>query len=169
MKGFKQKGCKLMKNIFLVSAFVMLLCGCTATPDANTIQNRASVVAPESKEVKEFDNSTQDTAIRAQKIANIVSNIDGVEKSSVVITGDTAIIGIELVGELEDRKLIKLKTEVEKEVKKADASLDHVAVTAAAELVKRITNVSDSVSSEDTVPKTDSRIEKIIRRFTPPL
>ncbi len=159
------------------SAALLILCvcaaaGCAANPKAlqtnvhtaDIKDVRAEGAAPE---VKEFEAASETTANRADRIAQSVAKISGIGQASVVISGNTAIVGIEVSGILDDAKLIKLKGEAEKEVKRTDPSIEHVAVTAAAELVRRVTNMADSVAGGQT--PANERMGDVIRQLTPPI
>lgn len=157
-----------MKKIICTLLIALILAGCKSV-NSSSIQTRAIQPAEIHDDVENFESATITTEQRAQNIADHITKMDGIERTSVVITGNTAIVGIEITGELEDRKLMKLKTEVEKEVRRMDKELKHVAVTAAAELVQRITNIADSVTVDEEPPSTSPEMREIIQKLTPPM
>lgn len=164
----------MRKIIFTVFA-VLILTGCKSSslPNKAALQTRANTVGeaipPPTNDVAEFEAGGKTTEERAQAIAALVTDMSEIERASVVITGKNAIVGIEIAGELDDRKLIKLKTQVEKEIRKMDPDISHVAVTASADLVQRITNITDSVTVDDKPPVTDEHMQEVIRKLTPPV
>jgi len=131
----------------------------------------ATAGAP-SDTVENFEQTNESTSERAERVAQAVTALNGIDTASVVISGDTAIVGIQITGALDDARLIKLKGEVEKEALRTDGGLTHVAVTASAELVKRVTNMSDAVagdheSGSDALPNEQAK--DIVRSLTPPV
>jgi len=146
--------------------------------NAASLANMASIPTQENNSediytAEEFDISTDDTYIKAQNVAHAVSEIEGIEKVSVIITGNSAIVGIEIIGELTDSKLIELKKKAESRARAAETSLDHVAVTAGAELIKRIERIADFSWTPEYNNETDNQPvlerEKIINSLTPAL
>ncbi len=128
--------------------------------------------------VEAEDRNTLLTSDRAKKIATAVAGLDSVKKASAVITGNRVIIGIQLAGELTDENLLKTKKEVESLVKDIDRKIEHVAVTATEDLMKRISKLANSaVSGEDeeeteqkgsdTTPHYNERLEDVVGQLTP--
>jgi len=171
-----------MWRIFLPAAAILLLSGCVARENSDSlrIQNRArmsvengtSRVYPRAGDyrtkdaAREFDEKEALSDSRAQKIADAVTALSSIDKASVVVTGNTAIVGIELAVELNDENLIKAKEHVSEAVKKTDGAIDHVSVTASDELIKRINGMSDSATGRRG-PDYDDRLEKIVSDLTP--
>ncbi|MCL2462387.1 MAG: YhcN/YlaJ family sporulation lipoprotein [Defluviitaleaceae bacterium] len=172
---------------------ILLMAGCAAheNPEALRLQNRAKMsiedgtsrTYPRSGDyetndaARDFDEKTARSDGRAQKIADAVTALQSIDKASVVVTGNTAIVGIELAVELNDENLIKAKGEVSDAVKACDGEIDHVTVTASDELIKRINGISDSASGRKTeggengverkVPDYDDHMEKVVSELTP--
>ena len=89
------------------------------------------------------------TEERSQKIARAVTGLKAIKSASVVITGNTAIVGVKTDSLYDDSELIDIKRMVEEKVKTADKGIDHVSVTTAIDLVGRINRMPDAGSSED--------------------
>jgi len=171
-----------IRRIVLLAAMVLILAGCGThgNKDSLNLQNRArmsvengtSRTYPRAGDyrttdaAKEFDEKEARSDSRAQKIANAVTALASIDKASVVVTGNTAIVGIEMAAELNDENLIKAKEEVSDAVKKIDGTIDHVSVTASDELIKRINGMSDSASGRK-VPDYNDRMKKIVSELTP--
>jgi len=86
---------------------------------------------------------------RSKKIADAVTKLDAIKSASVVITGNTAIVGVQTDSGYDDAELIDIKRIVEEQVKAADQGIDHVSVTTAIDLVGRINRMPDAGSGED--------------------
>jgi hypothetical protein len=82
----------------------------------------------------------------------------------VVITGNTAIVGIETVRKTDDNQLAQYKRDIETLVKETDAGIDHVTVTAAEDLVERIDKMADGASKRGDYPaEYDDKIKEIVK------
>ncbi|MDR2648608.1 MAG: YhcN/YlaJ family sporulation lipoprotein [Clostridiales bacterium] len=86
---------------------------------------------------------------RSRKIAESVTQLDQIKGATAVITGNTAIVGVEMDSQYADSELIDIKRMVEEKVKSADKGIDHVSVTTAEDMVGRINHMPDSGSGED--------------------
>ena len=144
---------RLIKLICL--AFVVCLSACSAAeanieariplPEASgrlTNGRTANYKADISKDIKEFDSKSDKAHSLADRVADSAESSEEVERAYAVITGNVAIIGINLSRELEDSKLIQLKRKIEKGVLELSDEIDHVAITAAPELVEKIYGMS---------------------------
>jgi len=172
---------KIIIPAFMLIMLLVVSAGCgKATADArrgatrsmaHTVQTRADAAVESSNEATAH-RSIDSAAERGEKLSNHISGVEGVDKVSAVITGNTAIIGISLAGELEDfsdRRLMRLKTKIENEARLFDPSLAHVAVTTSGELIERINNLADPLGFDDTPPRTTPETERIINELTPPV
>jgi len=86
---------------------------------------------------------------RSQKIAKAVTGLNAIKSASVVITGNTAIVGVQTDGNYNDTALIEIKRMVEERVKSVDKGIDHISVTTAIDLIGRINRMPQAGTSED--------------------
>jgi YhcN/YlaJ family sporulation lipoprotein len=165
--------------IFLIIASAAFLCSC-GTQNGETIQTRGAAII-KNGETKRFKREapyvSKDDAVdeadaknalaekRAQLIARQVTNIDGVDRASVVINNNTAIIGVEVRDEMDDADVAAIKKAVKSLAQDYDKNLERVVVTASDELVERLLKRSDCVMDSPIDP--ESREGKIIEKFTP--
>jgi YhcN/YlaJ family sporulation lipoprotein len=150
----------MSKLIIAVIPVFMLLAGCAAAAPPQAPLTRSVTVAPRSD------------AERSIRLERHVSGLESVDSAKVVITGDAAIVGISLAGELEDfpdRRLMIIKNRIQDEVRALDPALKHVAVTASGEFVERINNLADSLNTDDTPPRTRPGTARVIRELIPPV
>ena len=168
-----------IKNALIVSiGFLVIGFSVVGRYNAAQLTNMASMQVHKNDSAtmdtaKEFDTAMEDTNIKAEKIAHAVAEIEGISRVSVIITGNSAIIGIETNGELTDSRLIELKKKVESKAKAAESSLDHVGVTAGAELIKRIEQIADfswtTGNNNEAANGLNNEQEKIVNSLTPVL
>ena len=168
-----------LKTALIVSiAFLSIGFSVVGRYNATALTNMANVTTHTNNSLNidtatEFDTAGKNTHAKAEKIAHAVSEIEGIDKVSVIITGNSAIVGIEVKDELTDSKLIELKKKAENKARSVETTLDHVAVTAGAELIKRIEHIADF----SWLPENDSKAqnglnseqERIINSLTPAL
>lgn len=155
--------------IFIIAA----LSGCAK--NTKSIQNRAAlnrkngtVIINRGKEktytgqneIKKQDKRHEIAEDRAETIANEINRNPQIKKAAVVVTGNTAIVGITLNEDLSDGKLIELKRQVEKTVKKIDLEIDHVAVSSAPDLYSKIFNASSKSDKEKEELRKNESIQK---------
>lgn len=149
----------MKKNILLIlTVFAIFNTGCQQKN--STEQTRANAVvrggyAQTYKRESPYNNSNlietseaeppSRTKARAENLSYAIVRLEGIQAVSVVLNHKTAIIGIEVNPELDSAKLIKLKKDVEREVKMCDHGVDHVSVTADPALVERVNNVADFI------------------------
>lgn len=104
---------------------------------------------------------------QATKIANKVEELREVKNATVVISGNTALVGISTTDNLEGKMTTNLKNKVEKAVKNTDTNIKNVSVTASPDLYKRIENVGKDIRAGKPLSGFAAEIEEIIRRITP--
>ncbi|AEB77146.1 YhcN/YlaJ family sporulation lipoprotein [Clostridium botulinum] len=104
---------------------------------------------------------------RIKKIEDAVNKIKDVKGSSVIITGDKALVGIKLEGNVEDAKTKEIKSQVEKVVKTTDKNLKSVAVSADVALFTRISKVGEGLRSGRPFSEFTNEVEEIFRRILP--
>jgi len=156
---------------------MVILAGCgQAAPDAHRPSARSTSVRPGAVEGLNtkiaVDRLGKTAAGRAIKLERCISGIEDVDRASVVITGNTAMIGISLAGETEDfsdRRLMRLKSRVESEARRLDPELIHVAVTTSSEFIERINNFADPLGVDDTPPRINPDLKRVIDELTPPV
>jgi len=162
-----------MRNFIIISFYVVLMTsvGCGhATADMRRSQARASAVVKFENEITDQIRN-EPPADRSENLVKHITGMEGVDRASVIITGNTAIIGISLAGELEgytDRRLMRLKSRIKKEALMIDPELRHVAVTATGEFMERLNNLADPLGADDSPPRIDPSIERVINELTPP-
>ena len=108
-----------------------------------------------------------DLSTRADKIENAVTKLDEVNSATVVITENTALIGINMTSGTKGSLNTEIKKKVEDAVKNADKEIDRVSVTADPDLFTRIENVAEDIASGKPLSGFGQEIEEIIRRITP--
>lgn len=104
---------------------------------------------------------------KASRIASAVSRLPGIEKTTVVITGNTALVGIHILSTVADDQVGALKDQVERKVRGMDGEIRNVAVTASPELVERITTMAGDIGQGRPMNGLADELSSVLRRVTP--
>lgn len=152
-----------MKKIyFLITLCILFLCSCDKDEETNTNHIPINTTI-------EFDENSVKQELLAEEICLFVSNLDGIESSTVKVIGDTAIIGIKPYETLDDETIMKYKTEIVSNVKNNFPQIERTSVTLSNELINDISNLENSVSISSENPQYDENIEKLVINLTPPV
>lgn len=104
---------------------------------------------------------------RAEKIARNVAKLKEVNSATCVITGNTALIGIDMKDNIEGKMTNDLKRKVESSVRNTDKNIKNVTVTADADLYKRISNMARDIRNGRPITGFTDEIQEMLRRITP--
>lgn len=104
---------------------------------------------------------------RAEKVAKKVQDLKEVNSATVIISGRTALVGVNIKNNIEGKLTTNLKNKIEKIVKNTDASITNVSVTADADLYKRISNMANDIRIGKPVSGFAKEFQEILRRITP--
>ncbi len=143
-----------MKKLILIGLLAVIMCSCSKAATKATLPD----------DVAKFQDEAETTEVFAETIAEDISKIDGIQTATVLVNGKTAIVGIDLKTKVDDIKLMATKKEVEERVKELAPDFDRVAVTAAPDLVERITKISNTTKRPTSYNKD---LEEIISALTP--
>ncbi|MCQ4921596.1 YhcN/YlaJ family sporulation lipoprotein [Tissierella carlieri] len=106
---------------------------------------------------------------RATAIANRVAALPEVNKASVVINGDTAIVGCDVKGSATNEISSNLRQKVEAAVKTADRNIKNISITSDPTLYTRIRTMSTNINNGNPISNFTRDIEDILNRITAPV
>lgn len=104
---------------------------------------------------------------RAKAIANEVAKDKNIRKASCVITGNTALIGVEFEKQYKGKVTDAIKKSVDRRVKKLEPSIKKVSVTADPDILSRIRSIASDTEKGKPLTGFADEIEEIIRRINP--
>lgn len=115
------------------------------------------------------NNKLDDNAMteRSKTLAKKLNELNEVNNANVLITANTALIGIDIPKDASNESVTNIKNTVENKVKEVDREIDRVVVTADADLVTRMKNVGKDIESGKPISGFTNEIEEIIKRITP--
>ncbi|MFY9176845.1 MAG: YhcN/YlaJ family sporulation lipoprotein [Caldicoprobacterales bacterium] len=112
--------------------------------------------------------TTDDTArSQAKRIADAVAKEKNIDAASCVITGDTALIGVQFDKQFKGDLTDSIKKSVEKRVRSIEPDIDNVVVTADPDLLSRIKTIASDIENGKPLSGFTNEIEEIIRRINP--
>lgn len=116
---------------------------------------------------RDFNNNMNNSRELARKIADRIEDIEGINRAYVLISGDTAIVGVNMDNEAEGQITRDLKDRIERVVKKVDNDIDNVSITADPDLLTRIRNMFEDIDEGNPIEGFANQFEEILRRITP--
>ena len=135
--------------------------------DQNRIRNKNRLNNQTGNNNMIRNNRDNTASNRAEKIAKKVSSLNDVNNATVVISGNTALVGVNMKNNLEGKMTNDLKNKVEKTVRNTDTNIKNVSVTADADLYKRLSNMARDVRTGKPISGFAKEIQEILRRITP--
>jgi len=104
---------------------------------------------------------------RAEKIANAAARQKEVQSASCVITGNTAMVGLQFNKQYKGSLTNAIKKQVEKRVKETDKRIDRVVVTADPDLVSRIEEIFQEIGNGRPISGFTEELREMINRINP--
>lgn len=115
-----------------------------------------------SYEMEKFDGKNQTIDNISDTISGEIESLDEVNEANVVIVGNSAIVGIELVEDMPESELVSLKITVETLVKSMVPEIENVAVTTAPDLMRRIQGfTTDNEENKNTTKEQKDITEEL--------
>ncbi|OLS03917.1 YhcN/YlaJ family sporulation lipoprotein [Tissierella creatinophila] len=103
----------------------------------------------------------------ASKIAKKIADLNEVNKASVLITENEAVVGVNLRGNTQGTMTNDLRQKIEKIVKNEDKSIDKISITTDPNLVTRINTMTTNIGNGNIVDNFAQEVKDLIRRITP--
>lgn len=118
-----------------------------------------------------LNNNTNNSNMssRANTIAKRIAALPEVSSASVLINGNTAIVGCDLKGNTNNNLSANLKQKIEAAVKVADKNIKQVSITADSSIHSRIKTMSTNVNNGSSMSSFARDIEDILKKITTPM
>ncbi|MDR7856011.1 YhcN/YlaJ family sporulation lipoprotein [Tissierella sp.] len=113
--------------------------------------------------------NTNNLGTRANAIAKRVAALPEVESASVLINGNTAVVGCNLSNNNNRTISSNLKQKIDAAVKVADRNIETIQVTADPNINTRIKNMNTRINNGNPISGFATEVEDIIRRITAPI
>lgn len=169
-----------MRMFLLVVLTMALLSGCnhqnTASPSPQSQQgptaastgdhHRLSLRSAGNTAVRSAEDTT-DLALK-DHLENIAEKVNGVKKAHAVVMGNTAVVGIDVDGDLTRSRVGTIKYTVAEALKK-DPRGKNALVTADMDLSSRIAEIGQHIQKGEPVSGFASELADIVGRIVPQL
>lgn len=106
---------------------------------------------------------------RANAIAKRVAALPEVNSASVLINGNTAIVGCDLKNNTSNTISSNLRQKIDAAVKVADKDIKNISITADPSIHTRIKTMSTKVNNGNPITGFTTEIQDILRRITAPI
>ena len=103
----------------------------------------------------------------AQRMATLVARIRDVRSATVVISGNTANVGLDIAGKVTGARTDAVKREAATVIRREDPRITTVYVATDADTVSRIRRVADGIARGTPVSSFVNELAAIQRRITP--
>jgi len=112
-------------------------------------------------------NNSSALSQKATEIAKEINSIDGVNKATVILTNQTALIGLDLADSLNDEQISSIKRLAETKAKNSNNGIKNTAVTASPEVVQRITNLANDIKSGQSTSDLTDELRSLVKIISP--
>jgi len=103
----------------------------------------------------------------AQRMATLVARIRDVRSATVVLSGNTANVGLDIAGNVTGARTNAIKREAANVIRREDPRITTVYVATDADTVSRIRRVADGIARGTPVSGFVNELAEIQRRITP--
>lgn len=159
---------QLKRFLFLVTLVFFVLAafgGCAARRPAPEQSPPAAPGPPAAR--KPLPSDPREASRVATRLAREAANVPGVNKATVVLSGGTAYVGLNIKAGTEAARTNTIKRDVAARVKRAEPRLNRVLVTTDADTVARLNRVASGVAKGKPISAFADEMREINRRMTP--
>jgi len=161
---------KRLKVVFVLLVLLttsVLFFACRAAEKPNPPANDRDEV--EFQDQREEIEPRQDNAYqyiaRAETIADSIVDLTGVDNATVLISGTTAIVGVDVSEGTEGVISNDLRNDVENVVRRTDTEIREVRITADRDLFNRIDEIEQSLMNGENANSFTKDIESIMNKI----
>ncbi|NLY78188.1 MAG: YhcN/YlaJ family sporulation lipoprotein [Tissierellia bacterium] len=112
-------------------------------------------------------NNDNNNSRLADRIAKEIERLNNVDEASVLLSGNTAIVGVDMDDDVEGQITSDLKQRIAKIVKNRNKDIENVSITADPDLFTRISNMAEDITNGRPISGFADQFEEILRRITP--
>jgi YhcN/YlaJ family sporulation lipoprotein len=166
------------KKIIILTVFCLVLAsivlGCTAQRRPNETptppppnQGQGNIMPPSSAQPQPIPTESATLHQMAQNLANQATKVNGVKEATVVITGNTALVGVDLASNTPTSQINTIQEQVATNIKQADSRITNVSVTADADMVTKIKNIGQGIAQGKPITTFTQQIDDLMKRIGP--
>lgn len=147
--------------ISLIFVFSMMIGGCA--PSKKPLLPNPAPVPTKNNVIPTRTNANA----KADKIAREVDKVAGVKKCTVVVSGRTAYLGIDLAANIDKSKTKAVENAATTKCKKADSTIKTVLVTSDVDTVIRLKKIYNGITVGKPISSFTRELGEIGRRISP--
>ena len=134
------------------------------TPQQNPNINPAPAPQPQTPRVRPPGQPTPEATDMAQRIADIATDVEGVDNSVVVVISNMALVGITVERENASQEK-NIKKEVSKRIEDREPSIVNAYVSANPDLVKQLQDISRGIQRGEPISSFFDQITDVLTRM----
>lgn len=155
------------KILPLILLLALALTGCTSAGDRTGPTNTPTGGAnAQPQQTAPAAMSSYDWQTRSQEVENALTNLSEVGEARVVVTGNTALVGLRFNDQYRGDNTERIREMVSGVVKKADPTIETVAVTSEDGDVDKVFDISDKVRAGERFDDFKDDINTVVRNAT---
>ena len=160
--------------VIITSILVLTLSGCSISrkpaPKPSQPQQDRNIQTPLPRrdpgvDIAPRENKREQTL--ASKLARTAESVDGVKAATVVVSGSTAFVGLEVESDVDKSEVDKVKADTVEVVKRTDSSIKAVNVTTDPNLITRLKKIAQGIEKGKPVSSFAEELEELARRISP--
>lgn len=113
------------------------------------------------------DTRNLDIIARSNYLAKKVKELNEIDDATVILTENTALVGVKIKGNVKGEMTTDLKRNVENKIKNTDNRIKNVAVTANPDLATRLRDIMFDIERGRPLSGFAVEIKEILKRITP--
>ncbi len=167
-----KKGKKLITILVVLVALLIMASGCSvarkpAPPGANAPDTRSTPAPTTPAPTKSLPTTPAEVDRLAARLAGEAQKVSGVKRATVVLSGNTVIVGLEIKPNIEEKQTTVIKREVVRRIKEADKRIRTVEVTTNPNIITRIKRIAEGIGQGRPISAFGREVEEILRRVVP--
>lgn len=171
MKKIK-KGKRLITIVVVLITLLIMASGCSvarkpASPGANVPDTRSAPAPTTPAPTKSLPTTPAEVDRLAARLASEAQKVSGVKRATVVLSGNTVIVGLEIKPNIEEKQTTAIKREVVRKIKEADKRIRTVEVTTNPNIITRIKRIAEGIGQGRPISAFGREVEEILRRIVP--
>lgn len=130
----------------------------TPTTQAPTTQTPATTLRLQQNKIAEYNR-------KADTIKSKLESMKEVDKASVIVVGDTALVGCKLSSSA--KNVDTAKNMITKNIKDTDKTIKNVNITESIDLTAQVNRISEDIRNNKPIDEINASINKIMREISP--
>ncbi|MGQ9556924.1 MAG: YhcN/YlaJ family sporulation lipoprotein [Desulfurispora sp.] len=154
-------------QIGLLVLLVLLVVGCQPQRKPAPATDNTGRLVPAPGATQTLPVNPAEASALARRLAARAAQVDGVNRATVVLSGNTAMVGLDIKAKLPKSRIDAIKKEVAAVIKKEDTRIRDVLVSTDADMVTRLKKIASGINEGRPVSSFRDEINDIMRRLSP--